>query len=149
MTRSAPAPSAPLQTGRAYAGRAGSIMRFSGDDTAQAQPQCHIQKQQAAQGVSGLRGGEHKYGWELLGVRRVEGEKGRGGGGVQRGREVLMKRGFVLLWAALSFSREFSHVAANSANVGSVIILHSEQRLNINHPPPTKKRWPLGFRLSA
>lgn len=79
MTRSAPAPSAPLQTGRAYAGRAGSIMRFSGDDTAQAQPQCHIQKQQAAQGVSGLRGGEHKHGWELLGVRRVEGEKGRGG----------------------------------------------------------------------
>lgn len=42
-----------------------------------------------------------------------------------------MKRGFVPLWAALGFSREFSHVAANSA-AGSFIFLHSEQRLNIN-----------------
>lgn len=113
----------------------------------------HSKTTSGARGFGAARWGTHKYGWELLGVRRVEGEKGWGGraGGAseQRGREELMKRGFVLLWAALGFSREFSHVAANSANVGSFIFLHSEQRLNINHPLPTTKRWPLGFRLSA
>lgn len=101
--------------------------------------------------TSGARGfGAARWGTQVrLGAVGGEEGGGRERPGGQRGREELMKRGFVLLWAALGFSREFSHVAANSANVGSVIFLHSEQLLNINHPPPTKKRWPLGFRLSA
>lgn len=144
MTRSAPAPSAPLQTGRAYAGRAGSIMRFSGDDTAKgAAAMSHSKTTSGARGFGAARWGTQVRLGAVGGVRRAEGEKGcggRGGSSEQRGREELMKRGFVLLWAALGFSREFSHVAANSANVGSFIFLHSEQRLNINHPPPPPKK---------
>lgn len=76
MTRSAPAPSAPLQIGRPYAGRAGSIMRFNEGDAANAQPQCHSQNQQTAQGG---------FGAAQVGVGRVSSgdARGAGGGGVE------------------------------------------------------------------
>lgn len=87
--------------------------------------------------MSGLHGGKRKW------------VSGDGGVVLAKGRVEVMKRGFVPLWATLGFSREFSHVAANSA-AGSFLFLHSEQRLNINQRlPPTpsqRKRWPLGFR---
>lgn len=47
--------------------------------------------------------------------------EGEGGGVLlAKGREEVMKRGFVPLWRALGFSREFSHVAANSAAGGAL-----------------------------
>lgn len=41
----------------------------------------HSKTTSGARGFRAARWGTHKYGWELLGVRRVEGEKGWGGGG--------------------------------------------------------------------
>lgn len=142
MTRSAPAPGL---AGRAYAGRAGSIMRFNAGDTAHTQPQCHSQKQQAVlERVGGCTVGN------TTGCLGVQGGEKRGGVVGAKGPEEVMKRGFVLLWAALGFSRHFSHVAANSA-ASSFIFLHSEQRLDINQhnhqPPSPRRRWPVGYRL--
>lgn len=86
----------------------------------------------------GAVGGEEGGGRERL---------GRAGGGTseQRGREELMKRGFVLLWAALGFSREFSHVAANSANVGSFIFFAF--RATPEHKSSTPHHKKVAFRL--
>lgn len=59
---SPPAPSTPLQIGRAYAGRAGSIMRFSeGDAAPRTTAMSQSKKQQAAQGgFRGLHSGKHR-----------------------------------------------------------------------------------------
>lgn len=69
MTRSAPAPSAPLQIGRAYAARAGSIMRFNMGDTAHAQ--LHWQSKTTS-GSGGFGAAQ----WETLGVQGGGGEEG-------------------------------------------------------------------------
>lgn len=46
----------------------------------------HSKTTSGARGFRAARWGTHKYGWELLGVRRVEGEKGWGGVGGEGGR---------------------------------------------------------------